>query len=363
VFPYKFKHRNDEITLIDTPGFNDTVRGEAEVLRDIADWLDITYRNPPGIKLTGIIYVQALTDRRMYGSSLRNLKMFRELCGEDPLKNVVLITTGWGVFAKAGELDKAAANEQQLRTDPDFWQPLLNRGSKMARFEDTRDSALKIIESLVDNEPLVLKIQYELVDEDKDLIDTGAGATVNEEIKKLEEKYKMQLSDMQQDMAEALKCKDREWQEALAEAKASIERLRENNRRAQDVLLYERRNADRKHENDIQNLRNELDNQKRLSALERENMKLEMQLEVQAQRFEDKMQFGQMVVQMRKNAGRIRAEDRKALEVTIQAVQSQWPRAGRGKKLLLSLIPTIGTAALAALGFPLLGASPFGGTM
>ena len=332
-------------------------------MRDIADWLDITYRNPPKIKLTGIIYMQALTDRRMYGSSLRNLKMFRELCGEDPLQNVVLTTTGWGVFEKAGELDKAAANEHQLRTDPDFWQPLLKHGSKMARFEDTRDSALKIIESIVDNNPLVLKIQRELVDEDKDLIETGAGATVNEEIKKLEERYKKQLDDMQQDMAEALKSKDQEWQEALAEAKSSIERLRDNNRRTQDELLYERRNASRKHENDIQSLRNELENQKTLSALEREKMKLRMQLEAQAQRFEDKMQFDQMVAQMRENANKIRAEDREVLEARIQAVQNQRPREGRGKKLLLSLIPTIGTVALAALGFPLLGASPFGGVM
>jgi hypothetical protein len=75
------------------------------------------------------------------------------------------------------------------------------------------------------------------------------------------------------------------------------------------------------------------------------------------------MQFDQMVAQMRENANKIRAEDREVLEARIQAVQNQRPREGRGKKLLLSLIPTIGTVALAALGFPLLGASPFGGVM
>lgn len=64
--------------------------------------------------------MQALTDRRIYGSILRNLKMLRQLCGDEPLKNVVFTATGWGMFEKAGELDKASANENQLRTDGDF---------------------------------------------------------------------------------------------------------------------------------------------------------------------------------------------------------------------------------------------------
>jgi hypothetical protein len=345
--------------LIDTPGFNDTLRGETEVLRDIADWLDITYRNPPKIKLSGIIYMQTLSDRRMYGSSLRNLKMFRELCGEEPLKNVVLTTTGWGSSKKAGELDKAIAHEVQLRTDADFWAPLLKRGAKTARFEDTRASALEIIDSIVENTPTVLKIQRELVDEHMDLIDTGAGATVNEEIKKLEEKYKKELESMQEDMAKALKCKDEEWQLALSEAKSSIERLRTNNRRAQDILMYERRNADRQHENDMQTLQNELKHQRMLSAKETENVKLEMRLQAQAQRFEDKMQFQQMVEQLRENADKIRAEEREALEAMIRKVQDEKPKEGRGKKLLIGLASVIGKVSLAALGFPLLGMMPF----
>lgn len=45
--PLQFEHDNLRITLIDTPGFNDTLRSETEILRDVADWLDITYRNPP----------------------------------------------------------------------------------------------------------------------------------------------------------------------------------------------------------------------------------------------------------------------------------------------------------------------------
>jgi hypothetical protein len=94
VIPYNFVHGDYEITLIDTPGLNDTYRNESEVLMEIASWLEKTYRNPPHHKLTGIIYLQALTNRRIYDSTLRNLRMFRELCGYDALRNAVFATTG-----------------------------------------------------------------------------------------------------------------------------------------------------------------------------------------------------------------------------------------------------------------------------
>jgi hypothetical protein len=188
-----------EVVLIDTPGFNDTFRSESAVLQDIASWLDYTYRNL-NIKLTGIIYMQALTDRKMTGSSLRNLKMFKDLCGDEPMKNVALVTTGWGTAEKAGELAKAISNESQLCTDRDFWLPLIKKGSCPVRFEDTKESALSIIRSLADHNPELLKIQRELVDEDKNLIDTSAGHTVNEEMKKLEEKYQAELTKVKKEM-------------------------------------------------------------------------------------------------------------------------------------------------------------------
>lgn len=229
VIAYRFQHDGFNITLIDTPGFNDTLRSETEVLKEIADWLDVTYRN--NVRLTGIIYLQALTDRKMYGSSLRNLKMFRQLCGDNPLKNVVLATTGWGTAEKSGNLQKAADNENQLETDPDFWEPLIKRGSTTARFTDTQESALEIIMSLAGRAPVTLQIQRELVEEEKNLIDTAAGTTVNEEMKKLEAKYKAEVSKIQQDMDEALSMRDQEMHDALDESKQTFQRRLDQVRR------------------------------------------------------------------------------------------------------------------------------------
>lgn len=47
-------------------------------------------------KLNGSINLHRITDVRMYGGAMRNLKMFRKLCGPDPIKNVVIASTFWG---------------------------------------------------------------------------------------------------------------------------------------------------------------------------------------------------------------------------------------------------------------------------
>ena len=81
--------------LIDTPGIDDTRRGDTEVLEDVAFYLSKIYEQD--IKLAGIIYLHRITDVRISGSSLRNLKIFKALCVEEKnvFKHVVLATTMW----------------------------------------------------------------------------------------------------------------------------------------------------------------------------------------------------------------------------------------------------------------------------
>lgn len=181
-----------------SPGFNDTYKSETEVLQDIATWLQETYERDSR-SLTGIIYLHSINHPRMEGSALRNLKMFRELCGPDPLKNVMLVTTFWG------EVDHtvAEARERELATTPEFWGSMIRRGSRIARFTDA-ESAVDIVSSLLGSVPEPLKIQRELVEDEKQLIDTGAGQVVSEELTKLERKHQAEKLQMQRDMQEAL---------------------------------------------------------------------------------------------------------------------------------------------------------------
>lgn len=298
--------------------------------------------------------MQALTDRKMYGSSLRNLKMFRQLCGDNPLKNVVLATTGWGTAERSGSLQKAEDNENQLETDPDFWEPLIKRGSTTARFTDTEESALEIIMSLAGRAPVTLQIQTELVIEEKKLIDTAAGNTVNEEMKKLEAKYKAEISKIQQDMDEALSARDQEMHDALDESKQAFERRLDQVRQEQQTLSYERRNEHRR-------LQDELEETKRELRRTAQQQKEEHELELRAQKVEDQMRFDQIVAQLRKNANKVRVEERLYLEEKINEVEKKPTKTkGKGVRILCKVAPMLGSVAMSLLGFPMLLGDPSG---
>jgi hypothetical protein len=126
------------------------------------------------MKLGGIIYLYDISQSHMLGTTLNNMEMFRELCGDDALKAVFLTTTKWGaVDDKAGK-----RREEQLSSE--LWKPMLDRGSRICRFDHTPASAQAILDSICNNynereESNVLRIQEEIVDMQKRIPDTNAG--------------------------------------------------------------------------------------------------------------------------------------------------------------------------------------------
>ncbi|WAO91178.1 G domain-containing protein [Fusarium falciforme] len=370
VVPYRFKLDGHEVVLIDTPGFNDSLRSESEILKNIANWLDYSFRNPPRIKLSGIIYMQAITDRKMYGSSLRNLKMFKELCGENPLRNVVFTTSGWGAVRLTGGYHKAVAHERQLCEAPEFWKNLIKRNARVARFEDSPESAIAIIRTLMGQKPLTLQIQAELVEQNRNLVDTRAGNVVDEELKALEEKYKDQLAQVQREMREAIEAKDVEIQESLEVSRAEIMKLRDSARRAHDDLHYKSRNDARAAQSLRVELREMRSNMERMrdsqdkryeETLDRQKQEYEdAAMRLKAERIEQQMQFQGVVDQLRANQSRIREEERTFLEARIAELESRKIGKGSTTELLTALAGTLGNVAMIALGFPsLFGAESF----
>lgn len=359
------------MVLIDTPGFDDTFRSETEVLKEIASWLEKTYRDA-NIKLSGIIYMHALEDRRMNGSSLRNLKMFRQLCGDQSMKNVIMVTSGWDKMRNAGENELAESKELQLKTTKEFWQPMLSKGARTARFEFTKESALGIIATLIPDPPTVLQIQHELVEGNKSLVETAAGATVNEELAKLQATYEKQIRDVQEEMAEALRNRDEEMKEILEEERIKFERMRNDARRAQDSLRYEQRNSRRRYEQEMEDLRIALTRSETASMRRRERDQQKL-IELQAQRIADKMEFEQVVHQMRTRMTRLRTEERVAIEAQIQQAEHdnrddapdedgededlkarnarRARRKKRAYKLCMNVVGVVGSVTMSVLGF------------
>ena len=129
-----------------------------------------TNRYEKGPKLSGFIYIYPISDSRFTGITKRNFGTFRKLCDDGTLNNIILVTNKWGDVAReAGE-----ARENELSGN--LFKPALDKGARMARHHGTAQSAHDIIRMIIGNYPVPSPIQREPADEQRDIIDTVAGA-------------------------------------------------------------------------------------------------------------------------------------------------------------------------------------------
>jgi hypothetical protein len=124
-------------------------------------------------KLAGILYLHEISQERIRRSFVKNYHMFIKLCGDDAMRNVIIVTTKWTeVTPEEGE-----RREQQLRVE--FWKDVLQKGAVVARFMHTHESAWEIVDQLVPKKRLrALLIQEELVKSEMSLPETQAGKTL-----------------------------------------------------------------------------------------------------------------------------------------------------------------------------------------
>ena len=181
-------------------------------------------RYESGSKLAGILYVHRISDDRFTGISVRNFKMFRQLCGDSTLKNVILVTNMWGRV----EQDVGEAHEKELADV--YFKPALEKDAQLARHHNTTQSAHEIIRRIMKNDPAPLLIQRELVDEGKDIKDTSAGEAVNEELNKMMKRHEGEMNALREDMRQALQEKDewmrRELEKETSKLKAQMDKAR-----------------------------------------------------------------------------------------------------------------------------------------
>ncbi|KAF8811037.1 hypothetical protein BYT27DRAFT_7185147 [Phlegmacium glaucopus] len=169
----------NRLVLVDTPGFDDAEKSDMEILQMIGDWLKQTYKK--NIKLAGIVYLHKITDNRMAGAPHRNLRMFSELCGDQAVKKVILVTTMWDKLAKKSV---GAQREHNLRIK--YWRVMMENGALVARFRNTPQTAWKIIDMII-QEPSAeaLLLQEELVDFKLRLNETKAGMMLYSNLEEL----------------------------------------------------------------------------------------------------------------------------------------------------------------------------------
>jgi len=251
-----------------------------------------------GSKLAGIIYIHRISDERFTGISVRNFKMFRKLCGESTLKNVVIVTNMWGKV----EQDVGESRERELAGI--YFKPALDKQAQLVRHHNTIKSSHDIIRRIMKNDPAPLQIQQELVDEGKDIKDTAAGEAVNEELNALIRRHAAEMNALREEMRQALKEKDEETRKELEEEtrriKEQMDKMRvdaetmaskyhEERRKMEETMLrvqeearQERLRAHAEHMKQVNELKAELGRNTTASAAERAEMQRQInELETQ----------------------------------------------------------------------------------
>ncbi|KAK3987598.1 P-loop containing nucleoside triphosphate hydrolase protein [Cladorrhinum sp. PSN332] len=154
------KSNQRSVTLVDTPGFDDSDRSDADVFQQITRHLAV--QHALDIPLKGIIYLHQIHETRMRGSEKRYLDALRRLCGgTEKLGNLVFLTTRWDF------VDQRVGIQREQELIDKHWAPMLDRGARVMRFPRSRKEANAMILRLTGiGNNLVLDIQKELVDQE-----------------------------------------------------------------------------------------------------------------------------------------------------------------------------------------------------
>ncbi|KAF2835262.1 hypothetical protein M501DRAFT_999295 [Patellaria atrata CBS 101060] len=215
------------IAIVDTPGFDDTTRSDAEILDEITQFLVAQYQL--GIPLRGLIYLHRITDMRMQGSALRYFQMFQKICGEEAFGNVVLVTTMWDQLR---DPSIGLKRDQELRKE--FWCMMEKGGSQIYNFDGSSAMAQGIVIGLAGKKDIVLRIQREVNDYGKTLEDTSAGRLVAPSIYGRIMEAEDEIATLDRYIAEAERNQDvvvrgkREREKSEAESKLARESQKQN---------------------------------------------------------------------------------------------------------------------------------------
>lgn len=196
---------------MDTPGFDDTHKTYVEILELISRWVQQMWVGPyvyltgaekllrgrKKASLSGILYLHRISDNRMAGTPLRNLRMFEKLCGTQSYSRVLMVTTMWDALR-----DEQVGERREEELKSTFWVPMIGQGSSTERFRNTEQSAWHILEHFLHapRERQELRLQRELDGLRRVLPNTATGKELSRAILEFLEKRKSLMGSLQEQM-------------------------------------------------------------------------------------------------------------------------------------------------------------------
>ncbi|OAP61421.1 hypothetical protein AYL99_03624 [Fonsecaea erecta] len=173
---YPMVHNGYEVFLIDTPGFDDGVLGDDDVLKKIAEFVNTVC----SVEWTfgGIIYIHDITRVRMGNVGTLNVRVLEKFAGRENYKNISLVTNKWGELTRP---EVGLQREKQLQEHPSYWAEMRQTGcqARMCRFDNTEASAKEIIDWHLE-QSCVPRLTRQMVNDRSTLGGTDAGQVIRQ---------------------------------------------------------------------------------------------------------------------------------------------------------------------------------------
>ncbi|MCJ1450779.1 hypothetical protein MMC28_001113 [Mycoblastus sanguinarius] len=194
--------------FIDTPGFADSKRSDADILQSIVSCLadlkeGLTFAGTK-IDLCGVIYMHAINQVRVDGPMMKNLRMLLRLVGNDNMKNLTYVTSKWSTE----DVKVAEDREGELINDAKFWKDPITKGAAVKRFEDSKRSALEIVYVATKRGCFTPQLTREYVTEGKELCNTAAGRAIDEDLAKARDQQEEALATCRKEHNKALQTRN-----------------------------------------------------------------------------------------------------------------------------------------------------------
>ena len=164
--------------------------------------------------------------------------MFKKLCGEENFGNIVLGITWWD----EEDDDVARAREETLRSTPEFWGDMIKKGSRVQRVPMDSEGCVNLLLELAGRKATTLRIQREMVDENKTADETEAASELDRQskLRAIEAEEKVKTLAQQTLKREALHRLDQQAAKKASEQKLLFEKELER-REAEERSLREQR--------------------------------------------------------------------------------------------------------------------------
>lgn len=179
----------------------------------------------------------------MDGVARKNFRLFRKLCGDDAFSNVIIATNMWGTIQPGiGEKREKELEESEL-----FFKPAKRLGTEIIRHDNSIPSVQRVVRHVMGFTPKPLLIQRELVDERKMFADTEVGKDLLEELERRASKHRDEIELLKNELEEILAEEEvsqddvQEMMEAQAEAQGHIQRIEDEARKIKDEHWSSRR--------------------------------------------------------------------------------------------------------------------------